>query len=69
MIKLEECWNILFSPSKTIKYYIDDFEEEINEYRNTYKKDVENLYIKYNVIFNFNFKFCIENEIFFFQKK
>ena len=54
------------SPSKIIKYYINDFEEEINEYRNEYKKEVENLYINYNVIFNCNFKFSIENEISFF---
>ncbi len=27
MIELEECWNFQLSPSKTIKYYIDDFEE------------------------------------------
>ena len=38
MIELEECWNFQLSPSKTIKYYIDDFEEEINKYRNAYKK-------------------------------
>ena len=60
---MEECWNILLSPSKTIKYYIDEFEEEINEYRNAYKKEVENLYTNYNVLFNFNFKIRIESEI------
>ena len=63
IIELEECWNILLSPSKTIKYYIDEFEEEINEYRNAYKKEVENLYTNYNVLFNFNFKIRIESEI------
>ena len=63
IIELEECWNILLSPNKTIKYYIDEFEEEINEYRNAYKKEVENLYTNYNVLFNFNFKIRIESEI------